>query len=342
MKLCSICDKKIEGTWCKNCHRFVKIYEISDGIHFNESHDPVNDAGCTYHTFEEARSTVQKAVTGRNTSKVQHGSAMRTVVQKRAAAGKGKTNKKVKLVILGVVIYMVIAFTSSLIPALTDLAESFQEMFTYEDDYDYEYGASEDPLYESDAVIALEGLSPVSVEIEEEEEYSYQYYDPDEIKTLGIRCDSQHFSMTADDIDAVIGKLLDEEWSYEDVTGEENNYKGQYKTYAWTSFNTYRYYEQPDNLLIDVCFDTATNELHDMQCYTKESEAYTSFYYGVAEAFDAEIWAEMGEAQFTKVLLAATEIMETSTEIYSSDKVRIIVYAEEHGAVVQFYPPYEE
>lgn len=50
MKLCSVCDKKINGSWCKNCHRFVKTYNLADGIYLNESHNPANDRNCTYHT----------------------------------------------------------------------------------------------------------------------------------------------------------------------------------------------------------------------------------------------------------------------------------------------------
>lgn len=50
MKLCPVCDKKIKsGSWCKNCKKFVKPYEIADDIHINESHSRGNDAGCDYH-----------------------------------------------------------------------------------------------------------------------------------------------------------------------------------------------------------------------------------------------------------------------------------------------------
>lgn len=54
MKLCSVCDKKISGSWCKNCHRFVKTYYLPDGIHLNESHNPKNDENCTYHMADPA------------------------------------------------------------------------------------------------------------------------------------------------------------------------------------------------------------------------------------------------------------------------------------------------
>lgn len=54
MKLCSVCDKKISGSWCKNCHRFVKTYQLPDGIHLNESHNPKNDENCTYHMPDPA------------------------------------------------------------------------------------------------------------------------------------------------------------------------------------------------------------------------------------------------------------------------------------------------
>ena len=89
MKLCSICDKKIEGTWCKNCHRFVKTYEISEGIHFNESHDPNNDANCTYHTG----GTSQRRTTAGTTATRQ--TYTQTTTQSRSTTG-AETGKKKK------------------------------------------------------------------------------------------------------------------------------------------------------------------------------------------------------------------------------------------------------
>lgn len=59
MKLCPVCDQKIKsGTWCKNCKKFVKPYEIADDIHINESHSRGNDAGCDYHHSPQQYSSV--------------------------------------------------------------------------------------------------------------------------------------------------------------------------------------------------------------------------------------------------------------------------------------------
>lgn len=65
MKLCSVCDKKINGSWCKNCHRFVKTYYLADGIYLNESHNPKNDKDCTYHEHP-AQNTQSPARNTRN------------------------------------------------------------------------------------------------------------------------------------------------------------------------------------------------------------------------------------------------------------------------------------
>lgn len=49
MKICPICDSKVDGIWCRQCHHFIKPVDINTTMHLNESHDPAHDADCEYH-----------------------------------------------------------------------------------------------------------------------------------------------------------------------------------------------------------------------------------------------------------------------------------------------------
>lgn len=48
MKICPVCDQKMEGRWCKRCHRFVTPWIIKEDIYINERH-PSHDDSCEYH-----------------------------------------------------------------------------------------------------------------------------------------------------------------------------------------------------------------------------------------------------------------------------------------------------
>ena len=125
MKLCTICDKKIEGTWCKNCRRFVKTYEISGGIYLNERHDPLNDKGCTYHTDPRTESTkrVVRERTSVNTGPQRTYTSSTTTstsgTNRSAAQKKGK-----KIAIIIVVIYILVNCLGLIGPAIVRVVEN--------------------------------------------------------------------------------------------------------------------------------------------------------------------------------------------------------------------------
>lgn len=336
MKLCSICDKKIEGVWCKNCHRFVKSYEIADGIYFNESHDPDNDADCTYHVFEKKEGKTGSATVRGAAVTVKQGNTVRTAVGQNSAAEKKVVNKKVKIVLGVVAIYILILVISAMVSAVTDMVENMGEAF--------EYGGSYEDMdarrYASEAFMALADVVPVYSE--EDDGYCCYYYNPEEIKALGIACDLQHFSVTAEELDELIHSQFNGLCAYTDVTTEESNYAGEYKeSSAWAYFNTYRYYEQQERLLLDVAFDTATQELHNVWCYSDTQKDYMAFYYTLLQLFDNAV--SVDEVTFAKTLLAAMEEKNVSVEAYVSDEVRVIVYTDkEEMAIVEFCPSYED
>lgn len=135
LKLCPICDSKIEGTWCKSCHRFVKPIEIKSNIYLNEPHNKYNDKGCEYHNpsqgsafnSEEAKQRIRKRMAsgssaasgalGGNTSAVPSGGygGSRTVQERPRQTGNADNqpgNKKNNIIRIFIIIYIVYIFFS--------------------------------------------------------------------------------------------------------------------------------------------------------------------------------------------------------------------------------------
>lgn len=166
MKLCSICDKKIEGGWCKNCHRFVKGYELSEGIHLNERHDPADDFGCTYHT--EKTGGVTKTTTSVKTATyTKPVSTVTTASNKTAGKTTGKKKGKGVAIVIAVV-YILIMCVGKLLPEIVDAIDSFIEELSYgieENDY------RDDSIYKEEKVKVPQ-------------------------KELGYPCDNTHFALT--------------------------------------------------------------------------------------------------------------------------------------------------
>ena len=51
MKLCPICDKQVNGNWCKNCKRFVKPKEYKQSFTINESRSSIKLNSDTIHSM---------------------------------------------------------------------------------------------------------------------------------------------------------------------------------------------------------------------------------------------------------------------------------------------------
>lgn len=49
MKICPICDKKIDGNWCGSCFKLVTPIHINNGIYINERHPAQTNTNCDYH-----------------------------------------------------------------------------------------------------------------------------------------------------------------------------------------------------------------------------------------------------------------------------------------------------
>lgn len=68
MKLCPVCDQEVKGSWCKNCKKFVKPYELSKNAHINTLHDESNDPECDYHGTATGNYSTTTDIPGMNSN----------------------------------------------------------------------------------------------------------------------------------------------------------------------------------------------------------------------------------------------------------------------------------
>lgn len=370
MKLCSVCDKKIEGSWCKNCHRFVKTYELSDGIHLNESHNPNNDANCTYHTTpartntgsgttrtsatntgNRAYRTTTNTGTGM-TSRVTQTTAYGTSSSTAKSAKKPKTGKIVAII---VIIYVIIVIAGSLIPLIANLVEDNSrrekekevstdvDVTTPEIDWPENNWASF-----SVAQSLLESVEPVEEETFEEDgyTYTYKYYNPDRIKRLYVACDAEHLNMEVDEFDEFLEQWFGDPdtWEVEEDSSYEYNYLVESEGYKSTYFETDRYYMGLDSLIINLDYDTASKDLHaayfGADATVTEEEDYYEIYHAFLKEIDEEYTETKGSLR-NDIDRATQEVGEYGT-VYVSDEIEVYAVKDELDRIIlSIYPTYE-
>lgn len=348
MKLCSICDRKIDGTWCKTCHRFVKTYELPEGIHFNESHDPANDANCTYHTGGSSqRSTTTGATVARSGSTTAtRQTYTQTTTQSRTGTGTGKKKKgKGKLVVILVVLYFLFNLIGGLIPTITNcagaLSEEFKESFREEEkkeDPFRETPEQETGLAYEEKLAAMDKLTPLDET--EGDGYVFKYYDPRDIVTLGFACDEAHFDMTVPEFDEWLEENWLDEYELEEGISEYTNYYYEGETSTWLSFCLYRDYYADEEFSVRVDYDTATQKLHGFGFAALNGWDETELYYAALKEFDPETeWTQSFFKNNMKDALG--ESGEESVTFYSSDVLQIEAQQGDGYYAVTFYPAYE-
>ncbi len=339
MKLCSICDKKITGTWCKNCHRFVKTYDISDGIHFNESHNPRNDAGCTYHTGAStqgnvvrtsgAGTTATRQTYTQTTTRTQTTTGTQTAGTKSAGNGK-KKNGKTKLVVILIILYVVCNFIGAMVPTIKNcvgaLSEEFKESYNEGDDpfvetpeqKEPEEEKVEGPAYE-EKLAALEKLTPVDEY--EGEGYLFTYYDAQDISTLGFSCDEAHFDMKVSEFEKWLSENWQDSYETEDGSTEYQNYFYEAGTETWMSFSMYRDYYASDDFAVRSDYDTATSQLHIVGYAAMDDIDETKLYYKTLRLLDPD--TDWTQKYFQEALKEALNGEEEYVCVYSSEVLYI-------------------
>ena len=343
MKLCTICDKKIDGTWCKTCHRFVRTYDLPEGIHLNESHDPKNDANCTYHT--DVKPQRSSSTTTRQTY-TQTSAGTRTSTQ-NTASGKKKKSKG-KVVVILIVLYVAINFIGAFIPTITNCVSAISEEFKEGFHEEYEPGDALDKTPEEvtpglelsyeEKLDAMDALKPL--EEYAEDDYVFRYYDPRDIAELGFACDEAHFDMTVPEFEEWLNDNWLDEYEIEEDISEYYNYYYEDEIYTWLYFSLFRDYYAEDDFAVRVGYDTATRQLHMFGFVATEDVDASSLYISALRKFDPETdWTQrFFQQKIDEVIEQGGEQYET---IYSSDALTVDVQVRDGYYSVTFYPAFE-
>lgn len=342
MKLCTICDKKIEGTWCKNCRKFVKTYEISSGIYLNERHDPMNDKGCTYHT--DSRTDSMKKVVQECTST--SGGTLRTYTSTTSASTSGSartaTQKKgKKIAIIVVVIYILVNCLGLIGPAIVRMIDNASERYREEvsdnEFYEDETELSDEELEElfnremRDA--ALMELTPAYHA--EEEDYEVLYFSPEDIEEIGYSCDNRHFDMNLEAFELWLIANSEESFQYTDDISKYGNYYYISSDYSQVSFTCYRDYYGSSGSVIRADYDTATKLLHVVRFVTEDDSLDMNLCLSLIKGFEPD--TELTKEQFAKSVEEAKATEEYVT-LYYSEEVHVAFEMNEEGYTLVYYP----
>ena len=342
MKLCTICDKKIEGAWCKTCHRFVKTYDLPERIYLNERHDPLNDKDCTYHTDHHTDST--KPVVRERTS-VNTGT-QRTYIPKTSAStsGNGRTaeqKKGKKIAIIIVVIYILVNCLGLIGPAIVRMIDNASERYQ-EEIYENEVYEDEIELSEEEAAelfdkelrnTALLELTPAYHA--EEEDYEVLYFSPEDIEEIGYSCDNRHFDMTLEEFESWLIVNSEESFQYRDEISKYGNYYYVSGDYSQASFSCYREYYGSSGSLIRADYDTATKQLHIVRFVTEDGSPDMELCLSLVKEYEPD--TDWTKEQFAEDVDEAIVVGDYAT-LYYSEQVHVAFEPEEEGYTLVYYP----
>lgn len=335
MKLCTICDKKIEGTWCKNCHKFVKTYEISNSIYLNERHDPMNDKDCTYHT--DTTKTIVRESKNTGTQRT-YTSSTASGTSRSSAKKKGK-----KTALVAVLAYIIIMSLGIILPKLASMtnriSEGFREEIFEDEIYEEEIELSpEERQYLLDMInrnAALQELTPVYHV--EEDDYEILYFDPEDIKGIGYPCDSVHFDMSFEEFETWLTVNWTDAFEYVDDISRYGNYYYASGDYSQVQFSCYRDYYDSDDFAVRVEYDTTTKHLHAAGVVARDDGMDMEFFYAMFKEFDpATEWSKDRLAVALKKAIEAGEY----TTLYRSESVELWFEINEEAYSLVCYPVY--
>ncbi|MGN0513245.1 MAG: hypothetical protein ACI4GD_03115 [Lachnospiraceae bacterium] len=293
MKICPICDNKIQGTWCPRCFRFVTPWELKNDIYINESHHPSHDFGCEYHNpksqddrQEYLKQGYERMVYGgvnATTSPQQKANASNNTGNRNNTANRNNTGAKekkkgAKAAVIIVIIYIaffLLSLFAELIPEIidnlkndgdnADFTEIIKQFTDDDDEYvpeDYSVGADhseKDVLFDY-----MSSIEPVISDTIGENGYA-NYYDPDDLTELPyVNCDEDHFEMDFNSVSSRLNGIVEDWIEYSDA----------YMNYVYTGKNYTNIYLSTDynasigNTNLCVRADTATGMIHDIDLIT--------------------------------------------------------------------------
>lgn len=342
MKLCTICDKKIEGTWCKNCHRFVKTYDLPSRIYLNERHDPVNDKDCTYHT--DTTYTVVRESTNAGTQRSYTSTTSTSSSGTSRSSSKKKGKKTALIVIIG---YILVNCLGAIGPAVVKVFDNISEGFREEDseknyyddyeDYEDETDLSEEELEEQFnrelRNAALLELTPGYHA--EEEDYEILYFNPEDIEGIGYSCDNRHLKMSLEEFESWLIVNSTDSFQYtDDISMYSNSYYIS-SDHSQVNFTCYRDYYSSSNFMIQADYDTATKLLHGVSFGTNDDGIDMDLCYALLKVF--EPGTELTREEFAKEVEEAKDAGEYAT-IYYLEEVYVSFTVNEDGYSLGFRP----
>lgn len=368
MKICPICEGKIDGRWCKSCFRFVTPWELPKGTHINERHSQVYDKNCEYHN-PTIKYDKQEYMTPGYENKI-YGNGKRTTqvrpqTQQRPQQQYTRTNtqnnqkknnggaKTVRVIIAVYVILMILGVLFSLVPIILEEVGGFEaiqeyviEMFEDEEEdvevddkeeYDwYMDWEKEEESEESDH----EFLSAIEPLYTEKTEYGevYTYYDASDIQGLEYSCDDTHMDMNIDDFMDMMSKVFTGyDITIEGYVGEDSNYKVTSESgWEYVRFDTI-YHAECEEFYIDISVDTATGDIHfyEFGSYNATEEFY--------KAVDLWFEAYLPDAVTTEDSMSAylKQLGEnTGYEVTESDEYEISCFVMDEYVSVSVFPTY--
>lgn len=344
MKLCPVCDRKLQtGTWCKNCKRFVKPYEISDGVHINESHSATSDADCDYHSTKQQYSKVFTAqdITHQNTN---------TSMTAQTKADAEKQAKLIKLIVKLVIFFWVFSIVVSVGTTIAGVLIKFDwaELFSEDHEILQETPRSGISIEDVDPekllaskmewltfcedldLADLVGVTP-SKYIEEEEGLVFFFSAQSLVDRAKVGCDMEHFSMTAAEVDTFLPDL-DREFEVIDTVQDENeNYLCVGEDFAFRSFATEVTYAV-NSTYVFVEYDTVSEQLHQVDIMAEDCRELGSVAYPFCQQLLFNF--ELSKERFLTTLLdadrelvnALEEGADNSTTLYKDNEASVILY----------------
>lgn len=340
MKLCTICDKKIEGTWCKNCHRFVKTYDLPARIYLNERHNPTDDKDCTYHADPVKTIARESMSTSTGTQRTYTSTTSSSASGTSQSAAK-KKGKKTAFVIIAV--YILVNCLGLIGPTILKGVSKQFEGF-YED-------VSEDEISEGVKKLTQEELKELFDREElnteflvlvpeccvEDEDYKFLYYNPENVKNLGYPCDEMHFDLKIRQLEEWLTSNWTGSFEYTEDISMYSNYYYITEDYSQVWFACFQNYYLSDDFEMNVEYDTATEQLHAVRFNAKQDNMDRNLCYTLLKKL--EPGTELTGAQFEELLEEVKAVGEFAT-LYYSEAVHVLFVVNEDGYSLEYYPVY--
>lgn len=340
MNICPICDKKIVGTWCKSCHRFVTPWHLNDGIHINESHSAKHDEDCDYHNpvvTIKAPDYVQK------TSSTTSGTNYNSSNSKKS--DRNKNNKTGKLLVSIYVFFIICGVLFSILAGFLEGAsvESITDLFTGKKEV--ETAEHKNAEFISDLKLDAKHQYLANVDVENWEEEAWGtvlcYYNPEKIEKLGVECDASHFDFNADEVFDYL-KMITEDLNlevYEDYSTSEMNYLMDNGEEQTTYFDVIDELAN-DTFFLDVDSDVVTGKVHEIYFCAKGSngekdECYVALF-GILSFMDPKTYGTLED-----VIALVKNPPEDMIE-YQEEEYYISIHKDKELFTLDVFPKYEK